>query len=75
MSEYYNKKLTKEDMTIDHIAEELRKNKKNLFGDDEEKYDENLIEAVATKIFNKNNTFTDKEKKLINDFIDSKKEI
>jgi len=56
-------------LTKEEIAVELRKNEKNVFGDDKDKYDENLIEAVATKILNKNNTFTDEEKKLIDDFI------
>jgi len=56
-------------LTKEEIAVELRKNEKNVFGDDKDKYDENLIEAVATKILDKNHTFTDEEQKLIDDFI------
>ena len=72
MSDNNKKKLTEfttKDVAIPLIAEELHNNYKNLFGDDEEKYDENLIEAVASKIFNNINTFTKEEGDLINDFM------
>ena len=60
-------------LTKEQIFDELLKNTKNIL-DSKDKYDNKLIEAVATKIFNKNNTFTDEEKNLIDDFIDFNEE-